>query len=63
MFDETEKGIKIEPFSGKQIDWQVWSEQFLARARRKGFKDILRGKETVPSDGDFAKADLLNEEG
>ncbi len=61
--DEIEKGIKIESFSGKQIDWQVWSEQFLTRARRKGYKDILRGKEMVPSDSDFAKTYLTESEG
>ena len=43
MSDEFEKAIRIDPFSGKQEDWQVSSEQFLARATRKGscYKDIL----------------------
>ncbi len=63
MLDEIEKGIKIESFSGKQIDWQVRSEQSLSRTRRKGYKDILRGKEMVPSDSDFAKTDLTESEG
>ncbi len=34
-------------------DWQVWSEKFLARARRKGFKDVLLGKVTVPPDSEL----------
>ena len=47
---DTEKSIKVIPFSGKTVDWQVWSEKFLARARRKGYKDILQGTRTVPGD-------------
>ncbi len=58
MSDEFEKAIRIEPFSGKQEDWQVWSEQFLARARRKGFKDILKGKVTVPTDDEMNASNL-----
>ena len=42
--------IKVIPFSGKAVDWPVWSEKFLARARRKGYKKILLGKEKVPDD-------------
>ena len=44
MSGDFDKSVRMEPFSGKQVDWQVWSEQFLARARRKGYKDILKGK-------------------
>ncbi len=58
MSDEFEKAIRIEPFSGKQEDWQVWSEQFLARARRKGFKDILKGKVTVPTDDEMNASNM-----
>ena len=42
--------IKVIPFSGKAVDWPVWSEKFLARARRKGYKKILLGTVSVPSD-------------
>ena len=42
--------IKVIPFSGKAVDWPVWSEKFLARARRKGYKKILLGKEKDPDD-------------
>ena len=42
--------IKVIPFSGKAVDWPVWSEKFLARTRRKGYKKILLGKEVVPDD-------------
>ena len=53
MEEETDKStIKLPPFSGKQADWQVWSEKFLARASRKGFKDVLLGRATVPPDSE-----------
>lgn len=63
MSEEFDKAVRIEAFSGKQVDWQVWSEQFLARARRKGYKDILRGKMYVPSDNEFAEADTTTSAG
>ena len=44
MSEDFDKSVRMEPFSGKQVDWQVCSEQFLARARRKGYKEILNGK-------------------
>ena len=62
MSDEFEKAIRIEPFSGKQEDWQVWSEQFLARARRKGYKDILKGKVSVPTDDELGASNLSADE-
>ena len=42
--------IKVIPFSGNAIDWPVWSEKFLARARRKGYKKIFLGKDVVLDD-------------
>ena len=54
--DRGTTSIKVIPFSGKAVDWPVWSEKFLARARRKGYKKILLGKEVVPDDS----ADLSN---
>lgn len=42
--------IRVIPFSGKSVDWPVWSEKFLARARRKGYKKILLGTVQVPED-------------
>ena len=48
----TEPGstIKVIHFSGKKTDWAVWSEKFLARAKRRGYRDILLGKERIPTD-------------
>ena len=45
---DAETSIKVIQFSGKQKDWAVWEEKFMARAKRKGFKDLLLGKTTIP---------------
>ena len=63
MLEDFDKSVRMVPFSGKQVDWQVWSEQFLARARRKGYKDILKGKVKVMSDEEFGKVDMSTDEG
>jgi hypothetical protein len=53
--------ISIIPFYGKSEEWHTWSENFLAKARRYGFKDLLLGKVKVPrTDEDF---DMESEEG
>jgi len=53
-----EKSLKVIAFSGKQDDWKFWEVKFLARARRKGFREILLGKETIPKDDE--KFDLTD---
>ena len=50
MSEDKERTIRIIPFSGKKEHWAVWEEKFLARAKRKGYKDILLGKEKAPKD-------------
>ena len=52
--------IKVIPFSGKAVDWPVWSEKFLAQARRKGYKKILLGEEVVPDDAENLDA-IINQ--
>jgi len=47
--------IKVIPFSGNKRDWPIWSEKFLARGDVKGYKDILMGKVTVPSDDEYSE--------
>ena len=49
MTDST-ASIKIIPFSGKKADWPVWSEKFLARAKRRGYRDHLLGIVETPTD-------------
>jgi tellurite resistance-related uncharacterized protein len=39
--------IRVFPFYGKSEEWPTWSEKFLAKARRFGFKDVLLGKVKV----------------
>ena len=40
--------IRVIPFSGKCDEWPTWSEKFLAKAKRFGFKDVLLGKVMIP---------------
>ena len=41
--DET---IKLISFSGKTDQWEFWEMKFLARASRKGYKEVLTMDET-----------------
>ena len=34
-------------FDGKKVGWTAWKEKFLAKAKKKGYKDILLGKVEV----------------
>jgi hypothetical protein len=46
--------IRVIPFYGKNDKWPTWSEMFLAKARRYGFKDELLGKVRIPmTDEDY----------
>ena len=40
--------IKVLKFTGKESDWDHWSEKFIALARAKGFAGILLGTEKAP---------------
>ena len=48
--DNADKTIAKFTFSGKKVDWPVWSEKFLAQARRKDDKKVIIGTANVPSD-------------
>jgi hypothetical protein len=53
--------IKVISFYGKSEEYPSWSEMFLAKARRYGFKDVILGKVKVPmTDEDY---DMDSEEG
>jgi len=46
--------------NGKQEEWKFWVVKFLARARHKGFREILLGTIAIPKDSekfDLTKAD------
>ena len=61
MTDTDEKSrIAIIYFDGKPSNWPVWEEKFLARGRRRGYKDILMGKATIPKDGDTIDANTAD---
>jgi hypothetical protein len=45
--------IRVIPFYGKSQEWPTWSEKFLAKARRYGFKDVLLGKVRTDEDYDM----------
>ena len=47
------KAIRVLEFSGKKSDWEGWSEKFLARAKRKGYKQLLLGKVKVPTESEI----------
>ena len=38
--DQMDSAIRVILFSGKPKDWLAWMEKFLAKARRKGLKEI-----------------------
>ena len=47
-----ERSIRVLNFSGRKTDFPVWSEKFLAKARRKGYKDMLIGGQRIPKELD-----------
>ena len=58
------KAIKVLKFTGKESEWDHWSEKFVALARARGFAGILLGTEKAPradEEIDKKKADGSNE--
>ena len=49
-----EKSIKVIMFDGTSVMWRSWSEKFLARAKRRGYKDLVNGSKEVPKKSDEA---------
>jgi hypothetical protein len=43
-----QSAIRVLTFSGLKEDWSIWSERFLAKAKRHGYKDVLLGKQEIP---------------
>jgi hypothetical protein len=39
--------IRVIPFCRKVDEWLIWSEKFLAKSRRYGFKGLLIGKLSI----------------
>ena len=42
------KAIKVLKFTGKESEWDHWSEKLVALARARGFAGILLGTEQAP---------------
>ena len=42
------KATNILKFTGKESEWDHWSEKFVALARARGFAGILLGTEEAP---------------
>ena len=42
------KPIRVLKFTGKESEWDQWSEMFVALARARGFAGILLGTEEAP---------------
>jgi hypothetical protein len=40
--------IRVIPFCGEVNELPVWSEKFLSKAKRYGFKDLLQGNLSIP---------------
>jgi hypothetical protein len=62
--------MKITGFSGDRKNWERWNVTFLAKARLRGYRNLLVGLEVAPSKGtkgheefmvknDIAYAELL----
>ena len=50
------KAIKVLKFTGKESEWDRWSEKFVALARARGFAGILLGTEQAArADKDIEK--------
>ena len=50
------RSICVINFSGRTSDWEGWSEKFLARSKKKGYKKFLTGKDDIPTAEEYEKA-------
>jgi hypothetical protein len=57
-----EMTIRVITFSGKKKDWIAWEEKFLAKSKRRGYKDVLLGKATIPKSTESLDPDDPDEE-
>ena len=66
------KAIKVLKFTGKESEWDHWSEKFVAVGRARGFAGIFLGTEQAPrvdeeidkkkSDGSYGLTDADRKE-
>ena len=43
-----DKSLRLQQFNGTKDDWPIWSEKFLIRAHRIGYRDLLLGDAQIP---------------
>ena len=48
-----EETIRVISYDGKKVTWPSWKEKFLARSKKKGYKDILLKTTAVPTATDL----------
>jgi hypothetical protein len=48
--EEKELVPRLLHFSGKQVDWRMWSRKFLARATMRKYNDVLLGTLKTPQE-------------
>jgi gag-polypeptide of LTR copia-type len=51
----------VVKFSGKRQDWIAWQVQHLARSTRKGYREVIDGKEKIPTKSEEASLDPKND--
>ena len=44
----TDKAIRVLAFTGKKNDWTMWEAKYKARARTKGWLNIMDGSVVAP---------------
>ena len=57
-----ETSIKVIKFSGRKQDWIPWQVKHLARASRKGYREVLEGTEKVPTKREEELLDATKED-
>ena len=57
MLSIEEKGLRVIDFSSSTKDWDIWSEKFKARGRRKGYAKLLLGQAEIPTQDQFIAAE------
>ena len=45
--------IRVVPFKETTLEWPMWVDKLLVRARRKWYKDFLKGSVIAPNSSDI----------
>ena len=47
MTEPREVNMKVITFSGKKNDWLIWEERMMSKAKKKGYRNLLLGRENA----------------